>query len=172
MTNFINENFNSLKQFYSAMTDFSISEELTDKAYDETQLKLQNQLLPTLPGAIRCMIAIEDIQYIEVAIKINENMSAITVDPEFGDNVYWTAYLMGGQPTELPKEDVIDDQGVIKYNEWFYESNMKLRIVKQIRDTDGKYYGEIYADYYKLDQYDKLFDKNGNPRNIQDNNKK
>jgi hypothetical protein len=35
--------------------------------------------------------------------------------------------------------------------------------VKQIRDEKGNYLGEIYADYYKLDQFDKLFDAKGNP---------
>ena len=47
---------------------------------------------------------------------------------------------------------------------WFYESNLKLVIVHKITDKDGKYYGELELDFYKLDEFDKYFTSDGIPK--------
>jgi hypothetical protein len=131
---------------------------------DKTLIKqMQNELLPNLKNGIRCMLAVKELQFIEVSIKIDKDTYAATLPPDQGDNVFWTEYFFQFN-SNTPK--ILDKQGAIKYKEWFYESNLKIRIVKQIRDEKGNYLGELYADYYKLDQYDKLFDEKGDPRKL------
>jgi len=137
-----------------------------DKAmsiYNQTKNSIAKDLFPKLPDAIRCMVGSYDSQYIEIALELDANTFAYADSDSF-TTVFWKDYYRDDPPPYINPEGILDDQGVIKYHEWFYESNLKLRVVKQIRDKDGKYYGEIYADYYKLDEYDKLFDKDGNPK--------
>lgn len=164
LTAFSSNNLELLIEYYKAATDFSIPEEIFEKTYDDLNDLVKTELLTLLPGVIRCMVASYDMQYLQVAIQIDKNLFATTVDADSFSTVFWKDYYRDDPPPYINPEGVIDDQGVIKYHEWFYESNLKLRVVKQIRDKDGKYYGEIYADYYKLDEYDNLFDKDGNPK--------
>jgi hypothetical protein len=163
---FIEGNKDKLKNFYNAVVDDSISEKQFIVMRDQVKGLLKAKLLPKLTNGIRCMVAIDDTQYIEVAKEIDKNIFAATVsDLHPNDSVYWFRYLQHPELMGMKREDILDSQGVIKYREFFYESNMKIRVIKQIRDEQGNYYGELYADYYKLDQFDKLFDEKGNPRN-------
>ena len=91
------------------------------------------------------MLAAKKIQYIEVAKKIDENKYATTLTINPIDSVYWINYLQNPDLMGVKRGDILDSQGVLKYHEFFYESNMKIRIIKQIRDDQGNYYGELYA---------------------------
>lgn len=179
---FINSNFKLIREYYGWVAAFFednniLNKDDNRKRYLEVDAKLHDAikdlLIITLPGVVRGMYAIDDIQYIEAAIEIEDGLFANTLDFEFDttDQVYWTSYLLNSQPTKYKREDVLDKEGRMKYREWFYESNLKIRIVKQIRDEKGNYYGELYIDYYKLDEYDKLFDKDGNPKHPKDDAK-
>ncbi len=168
LNEFVKKNNYELQEYYKC---------IINPICDKNQLRLMDKkiegylknLLPQLKNGIRCMIAVRTSQFFEIARKIGNNEYATTMPITGGmfDEVFWNRYLRPGmQPIQLPREQVLDEQGVIKYREWFYESNMKIRVVKQIRDEQGNYYGEIYADYYKLDQFDKLFDEKGKPRKL------
>jgi hypothetical protein len=180
---FSNKHFLELKEYYDLDTNFYIA----DKNYKKKEMKIietesekierkisaemNSELLPKLKNGVRCMLAIRSNQYIEVAKDIDEGTIAQTTTKEYGDDVFWFDLLRTGRYSWSPKDvNFLDEQGVIKYHEWFYESNMKIRVVKQIRDKDGKYYGKIYADYYKLDEFDKLFDDKGIPRKLNKKN--
>lgn len=160
---FIDNNFDLFKSFYNSVVDENISEDQFEIVRNKLKSKIRAELLPKLKNGIRCMVAVKDLQYIEVARKISDDNYAVTLIDQSVENVYWTD-LIHRVDTDLP--NVLNAQGVIKYHEWFYESNLKIRVVKQIRDDKGNYLGELYADYYKLDQYDKLFDEKGNPRKL------
>ncbi len=166
METFIQDNNDILKNFYNAVVDDKISEKQFIVIRDQVIQLLKDKFLPKLKNGIRCMIAVKNMQYVEVAKEIEKNIYAATVSPDDPtDSVYWFRYLNHPELLGIKSDDILDAQGNIKFHEFFYESNLKIRIIKQIRDEQGNYYGELYADYYKLDQFDKLFDEKGNPRN-------
>jgi hypothetical protein len=161
---FINKNFSIIKDYHDYIVKKASTKDYFIKIDKELTDRMKNELLPKLKNGVRCMLAVGDTQYIEVAKRVDKDRFALTITSNAVDGVYWARYFRyqeyGGTP------NILDSQGAIKYPEWFYESNLKIRIVKQIRDEKGNYLGELYADYYKLDQYDKLFDGKGNPRKL------
>ena len=86
--------------------------------------------------------------------------------------VYWAqAYLWQETSVPIDKNTSVEEKKIIAHimnklevDYWFYESNLKLCVVRKIYDNDGKYYGELSMDFYKLDKYNELFDKEGNPK--------
>jgi hypothetical protein len=162
--NFIHKNITQLESYYKEVTNIEGDKDIYIKLKNDVINEMRSELLPKLKNGIRCMLAVNETQYIEVAKEIDKNKFAVTLTLNTVDGVFWTNYLHFHQYGDTP--NILDSHGVIKYTEWFYESNLKIRVVKQIRDEKGNYYGELYADYYKLDQYDKLFDEKGNPRKL------
>ena len=170
MNLFCDKNFDILGEY---KTHFDSFKQRNNKTYNKEKFlvvheklkeKMRTELLPQFENVVRCMFAIENVQYIEVAKLLINNTIATTLLDEEGDTVYWNKILYGEYPYQDLHDKYTNKIGLIKYDYWFYESNLKIRIVKQIRDKQGNYLGEIYVDYYKLDKYDELFDKKGNPK--------
>jgi hypothetical protein len=82
--------------------------------------------------------------------------------------VQWSAHyfaLKWGKEPKVKKEDGTIFDRTLRQDYWFYESNLKLCVVHKIKDDKGNYFGELELDFYKLDDFDKLFDEKGNPKN-------
>lgn len=81
--------------------------------------------------------------------------------------VQWSAHyfaLKWGKEAKVKKADGTIVDRTLRQDYWFYESNLKLCVVHKIKDDKGNYYGELELDFYKLNDFDKLFDEKGNPK--------
>jgi hypothetical protein len=171
MNSFVNQNLNIILKYNECYNSFMKKNDKPftrnefDLVHEELIKLLSENLIKANDFVVRCMFAINSIQYIEVAKRLSNGQPAKTLFSMETDTVYWMNVLEGQYPFGDLKKRHTDEQGLIKYDHWFYESNLKIRIVKQIRDKNNKYLGEIYVDYYKLDKYEELFDENGKPKN-------
>jgi hypothetical protein len=120
---------------------------------------LKEQILDQFPSSVRVTYNVEKIQFILVGREIEPGVYASTVDwPDFDLNL-WSNYYFDLDFSSDPnyETEYVDSNHVMKFDHWFYETNLKIRVVKQIRGTNGEYLGEIAVDFYKLRDYDKLF---------------
>ena len=118
---FVNMNLKKIQDYHDYITKKSSTKDYFLKLDKKLTDSMQNDLLPKLKNGIRCMLAVNDIQYIEVAKKIDQDKYAVTLTLNTIDNVFWTRLLYYNQNGETP--NILDSQGAIKYPEWFYESN-------------------------------------------------
>jgi hypothetical protein len=131
--------------------------------------KIKNEILDAIPECARVMEGIYYGQYYEIPKEIGNMKLSMSEDwmtlgiAAWGEQ-YFKRQTMDEKELELYFEK---DKKTFKYKEWFFETNMKIRIVKQIRDKDDSYCGELVADFYKIGDFDKLFDEKGNPRKLQ-----
>lgn len=83
-----------------------------------------------------------------------------------GIDVFWSihyfAQLWGKEPLYKDSGKVYNRDLTQDY--WFYESNMKIVVVQRMRDKEGNYFGDISMEFYKLDNFDKLFNQDGTPK--------
>lgn len=178
----IKNNINLIKEFYNISVKkdskgvekirFGIGkEELLlkpvkgfENIYEKYQILkdiLSKSVLDHFNNCPRLMYSIERTQFFVLGKEISNGVFASTDGLSL---VYWGDYYFGvdySAPGTTTK--FIGSNGQMNFKEWYYESNIKIRIVKQIRDEEGKYCGELAVDFYKFDDYDKLFDKNGKP---------
>ena len=120
---------------------------------------LNGLLQNSFPSAVRIMYNFEKYQFILVGKEIEPKVFASTVDwPEYNIN-WWSSYYFATNNAPDPnyETEFIGKDGNMKASSWFYETNLKIRIVKQIRGINNEYLGEIAVDFYKLRDFNKLF---------------
>jgi len=105
---------------------------------------------------VRVMWSYEREQVFVLGREITPGIYALTGDwPEHG-LVFWSKYFFDSDYSPDNNTEHIR-LGKMDYPYWFYETNLKIRIVKQVNDSKGNYLGEIAIDFYKFDNYDVLF---------------
>jgi len=132
----------------------------------ETYKKLEPQvkinLLDKYINCVRIIYGIRMTTVFEVAKKINGEFATTPYWPD-SELTLWSDYYMYAEYAPKQTYKIVENYA-IKYPYWFYESNLKLIVVVQVRDEEGNYYGELRVDFYKFEDYDMLFDKLGNPK--------
>lgn len=141
-------------RFYAVPTLFDSEERRIQYSTQYTYYQKLSQLLlgiiSDFPSAVRASYNIEKYQYILKGRQIEDGVSATTAEwPENNLN-YWSNYY-------FEKGDLLNPNGEIKLDHWFYETNLKYRIVVQIRSPDNRYLGEVAVDFYKFRNFNKLF---------------
>lgn len=177
ITEVISKNIKLFKEFYDLAKEDGVVfnpslllkprkgyEKVYDK-YQELKEILKKEILNHYANCPRVMWSLGMAQFFVIGKEIEKGVYASTAEwPDF-ELVYWNDYYFDAE--YLPEgvtTKYIGKEGQMRFREWYYESNLKIRIVKQIRDKDNNYLGELAVDFYKFDDYEKLFDKEGNPR--------
>lgn len=135
--------------------------------YDRLIAILNRELLEKYPNCVRVMWSHGKFQLFVLGKEIEPGIRATTAEWPAVNLVLWDRYYweVDSAPPGFETE-YVDSQGIMKFPEWYYETNLKIRIVKQIRDGEGRYAGELAADFYKFDSYRTLFAPDGTPRRL------
>jgi hypothetical protein len=175
MTGFIDANITYFEELYEMVMrkgfypkDFITPIEGSENLYNACESlreRLRKQIFNEFEDIVRIQVSYDNLVAFELAKQIGDDEYAtmlVHVDYECYTFVAWWLYYAHAQNTPGGTEYVKD--GRMRFPYWFYESNLKLRIIKQIADEQNNYYGELSVDVYKLDKYDELFDKDGKPK--------
>jgi hypothetical protein len=90
---FIKSNISKIKDYHNYIVKKSSTKDYFLEIDKELTKSMTYDLLPKLKNSARCMLSVEDIQYIEAAKKIDKDKYAVTLTLNTVDNVYWTRLL-------------------------------------------------------------------------------
>lgn len=125
--------------------------------YEKIKTLLENEFF-YFSECIRLMWSYEREQIFVIGKEISPDLYASTAEWPDYELVYWNKYYFDGDYAPHNSTDQLEN-GIMKYSYWFYETNLKIRIVYKIEDNEGQYLGEFSVDFYKFDDFDSLFNK-------------
>ncbi len=174
---FINKNINSVREILYhngeqvPLINLKEYNEKYKKEYNNFQtfkIKLKN-ILGEHKNCIRVIMSndyvIMTVEYITLSDNLTTDLKCYDETPfcqPWWSNYYFAQKMGTSNKVKLDDGSFFDRS--LNQDYWFYESNLKLCVVHKIKDDKGNYYGELRLDFYKLDDYEKLFDAKGNPK--------
>jgi hypothetical protein len=177
LSDFISENLIHFKTLFTPRNGKYFLKKHLEKLYEgyeyayysfEKLKKNMNEYFETKDTLVRSICGWKETFLFQFGRELKNGISTILpyYEVEGAIGVYWDFYYLA---QKWNYEPLYEDDGKIfnrdlKQDYWFYESNMKLIVVQRIRDEEKNYLGELSMVFYKLDNYEILFNSDGSPK--------
>lgn len=179
LTDFINNNRNYFISLFTKKNEKYFLNKHLEKKYDGYEYAYDayqnikgnmNKLFKTHDTFIRSLCAVEANFLFQFGRTFKNSTSTILnfyIGKEDREP-YWGYYyfaLLWDWPLVRNEGDKNYNRD-LKQDYWFYESNMKIVVVQRMQDENGNYLCEISMDFYKLQDFDMLFNPDGTLKEV------